>query len=46
MDTIKLMRKTVYLILLMGIVQVVSGCSIISLPERKKNSTRSRVLLI
>jgi hypothetical protein len=46
MDTIKLMRKTVYFMLLMGIVQVVSGCSIISLPERKKNNKPQKYALL
>jgi len=46
MDMIKLMRKTVYLMLLMGIVQVVSVCSIISIPERKNNKSQKYALLI
>ena len=45
MDMIKLMRKTVYLMLLMGIVQIVSVCSIISIPERKNNKPQKYALL-
>ena len=46
MDMIKLMRKTVYLMLLMGIVQIVSFCSIIFIPERKNNKSQKYALLI
>jgi len=46
MDMIKLMRKTVYLMLLMGIVQIVSFCSIISIPERKNYKPQKYALLI
>jgi len=46
MNMIKLMRKTVYFMLLMGIVQVVSVCSIISIPERKNNKSQKYALLI
>jgi len=46
MDMIKLMRKTVYFMLLMGIVKVVSGCSIISIPERKNNNKPQKYALL
>ena len=46
MDMIKLMRKTVYFMLLMGIVQIVSVCSILSIPERKNNKPQKYALLI
>jgi len=46
MDIIKLMRKTVYFMLLMDIVEVVSSRSIISIPERKNNKPQKYALLI
>jgi len=46
MDMIKSMRNMVYLMLLMGIVQIVSFCFFNSIPERKNNEPQKYALLI
>jgi hypothetical protein len=46
MDMIKLMRKMVYLMLLMSIVQMMPACSFTSIPKQKNNKPQKYALLI
>ena len=46
MDMIKSMRNTVHFMLLLGIVQIVSVCSPITIPEQKNNEPQKYALLI